>query len=92
MTKDWDNRESEIDAIEHIIAATIDSKYFTSWEDERYVLQWLFNQRQGVVLEPLDDDCITLLMYIIADRCDESVFYETMKWFVNHVKLGEESK
>ena len=93
MLRDYEKREDEIDNIDHIIAAALNkgSKYFQSWEEEQYIMQWLYNQRQGVVLEPLTEEDATLLMYIIADGCEECFLYETMKWFVNHVDL-ERSK
>lgn len=91
MLKDYQNREREIDIIDHIIAATRDkgNKYFDNWEEEQYIMQWLYNQRQGDVLESLSEEDVTLIMYIIADGCDECLFYETMKWFVNHVHLED---
>lgn len=91
MLKDYEKRDHEISVLDHIIAATIDkgNKYFQNWEEEQYIMQWLYNQRQGVVLEPLSVEDATLLLYIITEGCDEYRLYETLKWFVNHVDLEE---
>ena len=76
MLIDYEKREHEIGIIDHIIAAAMDKgrKYYENWEEEQYIMQWLYNQRQGVILEPLSEEDITLLMYILATGCDECFF------------------
>ncbi len=91
MSKDYENREHEIGIIEHIIAAVMSvNELFDSWENELYVMQWLFNQRQGVIREPLDEDVRTLVLYAISEKCEDERLYDVMKWFVNHADAGED--
>lgn len=90
MLKDYETRELEIQYLECIIKAIMRSpELYNRGECDLDTMQWLFNRRQGVVLEPLAKESKVLILHAIMYNFDGNDLCDAVVWFMNFVDTGE---